>query len=176
MGHNGHDFSGKKNPNYKTGLTLNGGSGIYNSWQNMKQRCLNPKAQKYNRYGGRGIKVCDEWISIDGFYKWATLSGWTKGKSIDRIDNNGNYEPKNCHWVSISENSRKKKTTKISNSDAKVIRGRIKNGENVADLAREYKVVHGTIWFIANNVTHLDGDMECTKAIQRLKQLRREAA
>ena len=67
MGYNYKDVKGKKNPNYKTGLKCRDSKevGIYNTWCNLKQRCLNKKNPKYHMYGGRGIKVCDEWMKIE---------------------------------------------------------------------------------------------------------------
>lgn len=161
-------MQGKNNPKYKTGLKQNGRVdeiGIYNSWQNMKSRCLCPSNQKYSRYGGRGIKVCAEWIDIIGFYNWAKSSGWAKGLQIDRIDNDGDYEPSNCRWVTPSDNARRKRTTKLTMEQAGEIRNRLSAGESEQALASEYGVVHGTIWFIKNNFTHVP-DMECTKRIK----------
>lgn len=76
--------------------------------KSMIHRCYNQNNRYYKNYGGRGISVCDEWRnSIKSFYEWALGNGWMKGLSIDRKDNNGNYEPSNCQWITISENSRK---------------------------------------------------------------------
>lgn len=159
---------GENNPRYKTGLTMNGGSSLYHSWENMKQRCTNPKHPKYQRYGGRGVKICTEWLHIEGFRKWALDAGWQEGLSIDRINNDGDYCPENCRWVTMSENSRHKRTTKIDMITAQEIRSRIK--EDWYELAEEYGCTYGNIWFIMHNLTHVP-DGECAK---RLKERRSE--
>lgn len=76
-----------------------GDTKIYRVWQAMKQRCNYPKTKYYKNYGGRGIKVCEEWESdFTTFYEWAMANGYEDGLSIDRKDVNGNYEPSNCKW------------------------------------------------------------------------------
>ena len=171
MGYNYKDVKGKKNPNYKTGLKCRDSKevGIYNTWCNLKQRCLNKKNPKYHMYGGRGIKDCDEWMKIENFYNWAINNGWKKGMSIDRIDNDGDYCPENCSWICHSLNSKRKTSTKITDKQANIIRERYKNGEKMPELAKEYGVVHGTIWFIINNFTHVKLG-ECTKALKNRKK------
>lgn len=80
------------------------GTRVYHIWQLMKQRCYNENKDGYERYGGRGIRVCEEWkSSFEGFYKWSMANGYTDKKSIDRINVNGNYEPSNCRWTTSKE-------------------------------------------------------------------------
>lgn len=80
------------------------GSKLYNSWRGMIQRCYN-KSQSPT-YKEKNIVVCDEWKDFRNFHEWAIKSGYSVGLSIDRINNNGNYEPSNCRFITIGENSR----------------------------------------------------------------------
>lgn len=81
---------------------------IYTIWKGIKQRCFYEKCPSYKNYGGRGITMCDEWKNdVKCFYDWAIANGYNENLSIDRIDNDGNYEPTNCRWITKAENSRK---------------------------------------------------------------------
>ncbi len=96
-----------KNTNFKHGMSRLKESNPYKSWESLKARCNNPKSTMYHNYGGRGIRVCDEWdSSFTVFYDWAISNGWQEGLEIDRIDVNGNYEPSNCRWVTRAQNCR----------------------------------------------------------------------
>jgi hypothetical protein len=73
---------------------------IYREWQGMKTRCYNKNNKRYNNYGGRGITVCDEWMNnFDNFFKWSLDNNYSDDLTIDRKNNDGNYEPSNCRWV-----------------------------------------------------------------------------
>ena len=81
-------------------------------YYDMIKRCHKPECKHYDRYGARGITVCDEWRKdCKAFYKWAKENGYKAGLQLDRIDNGGNYEPNNCRWVSVRENSLNKRNT-----------------------------------------------------------------
>lgn len=85
---------------------------LYATYKNIKQRCYNKNKPDYHNYGGRGIKVCDRWLGIDGFTNFCKDMGEkpTLGHSVDRINNNGNYEPSNCRWATIHQQSVNKRS------------------------------------------------------------------
>ena len=83
-------------------------SRVYNIWRCMKQRCYNPNHSAYYRYGGRGIKVCDRWVNDSkAFITWALNNGYDNTLELDRIDNDGDYCPTNCQWITHKENQHK---------------------------------------------------------------------
>ena len=83
------------------------GTAIYAVWSAMRQRCSNSKNKAFRWYGGKGVKVCEDWLNFKNFYDWAISHGYAPNLTIDRLDANGNYEPSNCEWVTKSENSRR---------------------------------------------------------------------
>lgn len=89
---------------------------IYKLFGGMKLRCYGKHRESYKHYGGRGIIICEEWLNcFVSFYNWAVENGWQKGLEIDRINNDGNYEPSNCRFVTTKENSNNRRTTRVLN-------------------------------------------------------------
>lgn len=85
---------------------------LYQIYYGMKSRCYNKKHTYYQDYGGRGIKICDEWLNNNvTFFDWAINNNYEEGLTIDRIDPNGNYEPDNCRWITILEQVRNRRNT-----------------------------------------------------------------
>lgn len=85
---------------------------LYKTWISLKRRCNNPKDTAYDKYGGRGIKVCDEWLhSFITFKEWAMSNGYNSCLSIDRIDVNGDYSPSNCRWTNDIIQARNRRNT-----------------------------------------------------------------
>ena len=96
--------------NYTSHTKLRDGkSRIYVIWVGMKQRCENSKRIDYAKYGGRGIRVCNEWHDYLAFCDWARANGYDESKSIERINNNGDYSPDNCQWVdyTVQQNNKR---------------------------------------------------------------------
>lgn len=84
----------------------------------MKDRCFNPRCKAFENYGGRGITVCDEWVNDpDSFVEWALSHGYEDDLAIDRIDNDGNYEPINCRWVTAAENNQNRRSSRFYTID-----------------------------------------------------------
>ena len=106
---------------------------LYATYYAMKSRCYNNNNHAYDRYGGRGIKICDEWLNdYESFYSWSIQNGYREGLSIDRINNNGNYSPDNCRWTTPYYQNRNRRSNHLITV----------NGETglLFDIARKYGV------------------------------------
>lgn len=122
---------------------------LYKVWTSMKARCDNKNNQRYESYGGRGITYCKEWEKFEPFMNWAFSNNYKEGLSIDRIDVNGNYEPSNCRWVTLSEQADNKRCSR---------KIKYKGNEFTAkQLSEEFNIPYSTIY---NNVIRRGKDIE----------------
>lgn len=110
---------------------------LYNIWKCMRQRCLNPRNVNYRNYGKRGITICDEWSDYLNFKNWAISHGYDHSLSIDRIDVNGNYEPKNCRWATNKEQANNTTRNRYVEYHGEVV--------TMAELADSLNVSYSTI-------------------------------
>lgn len=121
-------------------------SRLYGIYGEMKSRCYNPNRSSYKRYGGRGIKICDEWLGDQGaenFINWATANGYEDSLTIDRINVNGNYEPSNCRWATWQEQSNNKRNNRFITY----------NGETktIAEWSRILNIKYGCLFYRINH-------------------------
>lgn len=131
---------------HKTPWTRHGYSRhpIYKLWNDMKRRCYNEKRDNYPRYGGRGITVCNRWL--DSFPNFlADMSERPEGTSLDRIDNNGNYEPSNCKWKTCAEQTRNSSSAKLTEQSVRDIKRLSMQGVKDVVLSKLNNVAVSTI-------------------------------
>ena len=133
------------------------GTRLYNIYQSIIGRCFTFSNTSYKNYGGRGITVCDEWLDKEmgfiNFKDWVLSNGYAKGLQINRIFNDGNYEPSNCNFKTAKENSRNRRGQKIKNIEiANEIRDLYSTGNYTQkELAIKYNVGHVQIFRIVHN-------------------------
>lgn len=89
----------------------------WGSYHSMMDRCYRTTSANYKFYGGRGIKVCEEWHDILQFERWVELSGYIKGLTIDRIDSNKDYNPENCRWATPKQQANNRRNTRYLTAD-----------------------------------------------------------
>lgn len=127
---------------------------LYNIWGRMKQRCGNLIFPQYKDYGGRGIKVCNEWLEFIPFRDWSLNNGYADNLEIDRIDNNLGYSPENCQWITHKENTQNRKTTKLNKEKVIKIREKYETKNfTLKQLAEEYNMHRSVIFYVIKKKT-----------------------
>ena len=136
----------------------------------MINRCHNPKVEKYEIYGKRGISVCGEWRGdFKQFYDWMISNGWRKGLQIDRKNNDGNYEPNNCRLVNPKENARNTRATILNGWVVRVARNlREKQGMKIMAISRLFNIPDNTLRHALAYKTWIITDEEKEQERQRI--------
>lgn len=129
------------------------GTSEHNSWRAMRNRCNQPSHEHYKYYGGRGIKVCERWDSFENFL--ADMGERPKGRTLDRVDTNGNYEPGNCRWATPTEQVRNQRPKtpcgafrKLRENEVREIKILLSHGVSMARLAAKFGVSAKAIYSI----------------------------
>lgn len=143
---------------------------LYKRYWKIKERCYNPNHISYSRYGGRGIKMCDEWYnSYEAFESWSLENGFEPNLQIDRIDNDGDYCPENCRWITKKENCRNRdngkefvyhgekykclsKFCEENNIDIELVNHRLNIGWTVEEAIDIPKGTHKKTWVKENEM------------------------
>ena len=124
--------------------------------QNMISRCYRKNTKSYKDYGGRGIKICDKWLNdYDSFEKWCFENGWEKGLEIDRINNEGDYTPDNCRFVTRRDNCNNRRTSRMITAYGETL--------SMANTARKYNIKYSALQ------STLDAGVHPEAAIERLR-------
>ena len=127
----------------------------YRCWWNMLDRCLNPNSKIFGYYGGRGITVCQRWRDFPKFFEDMGQRPSPK-HSIDRTDNNGNYEPSNCRWATKTEQMRNRRTVKATVAIAREVRKRHADGESRQSIAIYFEISKSCVDQIIQKVSWKD--------------------
>jgi hypothetical protein len=124
---------------------------LYQVWYDMKRRCENPSRHDFERYGGRGIKVCEEWSkSFSVFRDWSIKNNWEPGLTIERINNGFGYGPTNCKYTTRTEQNRNHPNTKLTMNDAQNIRS---DPRSYRQIAKDYGVTYNNVGAIKRGLT-----------------------
>ncbi len=130
---------------------------LYKMHTGMKQRCFNSNNNAYYNYGGRGITVCNEWIDYSVFKEWALNNGYIEGLTIERINNDSNYEPNNCTFITRQENLMNRRTSILNRFTQEEINNMIEEYINTSislqDTAFKYKISMSSIYRLLNGRT-----------------------
>lgn len=136
---------------------------LYETWRNMIARCYRKSATRYKYYGARGIAVAEEWWSFPPFLAWAVEQGWQEGLTLDRRDNDGDYCPDNCRFVTLAENCQNRRSTKLKPANVVMIRASTKPSRALAkELGVGKSIIlairAGQKWSNVSNKTNLSGE------------------
>jgi hypothetical protein len=119
---------------------------LYSVWKNMKARCSDVNRPDYERYGARGINVCEPWKkSFYCFYVWALSNGYKEGLQIDRSDNEKGYYEENCRWVTNAENCRNRRSSKLKIKDVLEIKSLLRKGVYQRTIAKMFGLCQATV-------------------------------
>jgi hypothetical protein len=120
---------------------------LYQTWERMLRRCLDPNCTDYHRYGKKGIGVCDRWLFIENFIEDMGTKPH-EDMTLDRVDNSKGYSPDNCRWATIKTQNRHRSDTKLNLEKVEEIKVLKASGLSYRKLGKMYGVDHGTIYAI----------------------------
>jgi len=124
-------------------------SKTYRAWESMRNRCSNPNHNRYKDWGGRGISVCSRWQGNQGFETFLADMGECPGRFvIDRIDNDGDYEPENCRWIDYKTSARNRRGIKLTQDDVDTIRKMSLLGLTQHEIASQFDVSRSMVGYV----------------------------
>jgi hypothetical protein len=131
-----------------------GGTRTYHAWKGMVRRCTNPSSADWVRYGGRGITVCSRWLRFEDFL--ADMGQCPDGLTLDRINNNGNYEPGNCRWTTWEQQMRNRRSNRGENHpNAKLTAAEVLSIRRLARLGETYDSIASMFGVSRTNVRYI---------------------